>query len=64
MIRTFAGSEDDLQYPHSVYNLNNVAADFSMEINAGKTKSMARIRMEPIASSIYNTDKTLELFVT
>jgi hypothetical protein len=42
--------EDDLQY--SVHNLNNIASEFSMEINAEKTRVMVFRGMEPIRSKI------------
>jgi hypothetical protein len=45
-----AKSEDDLQY--SVHNLNKTAFQFSMEINAEKTRVMAFRGMEPIRSKI------------
>jgi hypothetical protein len=40
--------EDDLQY--SVHNLNKIASEFSVEINAEKTRVMAFRGMEPIRS--------------
>jgi hypothetical protein len=43
-----AKSEDDLQY--SLRNLNKIASEFSMEINAEKTIVMAFRGMEPIRS--------------
>jgi hypothetical protein len=55
-----AKSEDDLQY--SVQNLNKIASEFSMEINAEKTRVMASRGMEPIRSkiSIRPNNKTLK----
>jgi hypothetical protein len=53
-----AKSEDDLQY--SVHNLNNIASEFSMEINAEKTRVMAFRGMEPIRSKICFNNKTLK----
>jgi hypothetical protein len=41
-----AKSEDDLQY--SVHNLNKIASEFSMEINAEKTGVMVFRGVEPI----------------
>jgi hypothetical protein len=43
-----AKSEDDLQY--SVHNFNNIASEFSTEINAEETRVMAFRGMEPIRS--------------
>jgi hypothetical protein len=51
-------SEDDLQY--SVHNLNKIASEFSMEINAEKTRVMAFRGMEPIRSKICINNKTLK----
>jgi hypothetical protein len=45
-----AKSGDDLKY--SVQNLNKIASEFSMEINAEKTRVMASRGMEPIRSKI------------
>jgi hypothetical protein len=52
-------SEDDLQY--SVHNSNKIASEFSVEINAEKTRVMAFRGMEPIRSKIcINNNKTLK----
>jgi hypothetical protein len=53
-----AKSEEDLQY--SVRNLNKIASEFSMEINAEKTRVMAFREMEPIRSKICINNKTLK----
>jgi TusA-related sulfurtransferase len=53
-----AKSEDDLQY--SVHNLNKIASEFSMEINAEKSRVMAFRGMEPIRSKICINNKTLK----
>jgi hypothetical protein len=53
-----AKSDDDLQY--SVHNLNKIAYEFSMEINAEKTRVMAIRGMEPIRSKICINNKTLK----
>jgi hypothetical protein len=53
-----AKSEDDLQY--SVHNLNKTASEFSMEINAEKTRVMAFTGMEPIRSKACINNKTLK----
>jgi hypothetical protein len=50
-------SEDDLQY--SVHNLNKIASEFSIDINAEKTRVMAFRVMEPIRSKIFINNKTL-----
>jgi hypothetical protein len=54
-----AKSEDDLQY--SVHNLNKLASEFSMDINAEKTRVMAFRGMGPIRSKILMNNKTLTL---
>jgi hypothetical protein len=48
-------SEDDLRY--SVYNLNKIASEFSIEINAEKTRVMAFRGMEPIRNKICINNK-------
>jgi hypothetical protein len=53
-----AKSEDDLQY--SVHNLNKIASEVSMEINAQKTRVMAFRGMEPIRSKICINNKILK----
>jgi hypothetical protein len=53
-----AKSENDLQY--SVHSLNKIASEFSMEINAEKTRVMASRGMEPIRSKICINNKTLK----
>jgi hypothetical protein len=53
-----AKSEDDLQY--SVRNLNKMASEFSMEINAEKTRVMAFRGMEPIRNKICINNNTLK----
>jgi hypothetical protein len=53
-----AKPEDDLQY--SVHNLNKIASEFSMEINAEKTRVMAFRGMEPIRSKICINNNTLK----
>jgi hypothetical protein len=53
-----ARSEDDLQ--HSVHNLNKIASEFSMEINAKKTRVTDFRGMEPIRSKICINNKTLK----
>jgi hypothetical protein len=50
--------EDDLQY--SVHNLNRIASEFSMEINAEKTRVMAFRGMEQIISKICINNRTLK----
>jgi hypothetical protein len=41
-------------------HLNKIASEFSMEINADKTRVMALRRMEPIRSKICINNKTLK----
>jgi hypothetical protein len=53
-----AKSEDDLQY--SVHNLNKIASEFSVEINAEKTRVKAFRGMEPIRSKICINNRTLK----
>jgi hypothetical protein len=53
-----AKSEDDLQC--SVHSLNKIASEFSMEINAEKTRVMAFRGMEPIRTKICINNKTLK----
>jgi hypothetical protein len=53
-----ARSEDNLQY--SVHNLNKVASEVSMEINAEETRGILFRGMEPIRSKICFNNKTLK----
>jgi hypothetical protein len=53
-----AKSERDLQY--SVHYLNKIASEFSMEINADKTRVMAFRGMEPIRSKTCINNKALK----
>jgi hypothetical protein len=49
---------DDLQY--SIHILNKTASEFSMDINAEKTRVMTFRGMEPIRSKICINNKTLK----
>jgi hypothetical protein len=53
-----AKSEDDLQY--SGHNLNKIASEVSMEINAEKTSVILSRGMEPIRSKICFNIKILK----
>jgi hypothetical protein len=54
-------SEDELQ--HFVYNSQNIAKDFNMEISTEKTKIMAFQGKYPIHSKINMCNKIIEQFV-